>query len=421
MKKLWISRTLAMLLTTAMLFVGCGGVQAATMYLRKVAGSVGVSDSEGRKVDLLENMGLYSGYGVDTQAESYAWIDLDKVKLAKLDQNSEIAIEKEGKSLEIEVKAGSLFFNVIEPLAEDETMEIRTSNMMVGIRGTCGWVEVLDSGHMALSLLEGKVECTAGGNTATVSAGERAEMSPDGDISISVLYQESIPAFVQEEVSGEEKLAQAVGQLESDPFAPYADILKPKGDGSTLVYAGIWDFEGDGSPELLTLTLRWKAADLANDELMISIYRAGPDGVEHVVYHDEGSVHSGATYSLAESEGQMFVMRHSKYSERSEDSVTTSDSLVWSFLGFISEKDGGQEDWGLIESLRYERSSSYTVSEYKSYQVLHNGERQLASGGSWEDCSYEDFQARLDRYKEVCTLATVGEDGKVTVVAPQLP
>ena len=210
MKKLWISRTLAMLLTTAMLFVGCGGVQAATMYLRKVAGSVGVSDSEGRKVDLLENMGLYSGYGVDTQAESYAWIDLDKVKLAKLDQNSEIAIEKEGKSLEIEVKAGSLFFNVIEPLAEDETMEIRTSNMMVGIRGTCGWVEVLDSGHMALSLLEGKVECTAGGNTATVSAGERAEMSPDGDISISVLYQESIPAFVQEEVSGEEKLAQAV-------------------------------------------------------------------------------------------------------------------------------------------------------------------------------------------------------------------
>ncbi len=246
-------------------------------------------------------------------------------------------------------------------------------------------------------------------------------MSPDGDISISVLYQESIPAFVQEEVSGEEKLAQAVGQLESDPFAPYADILKPKGDGSTLVYAGIWDFEGDGSPELLTLTLRWKAADLANDELMISIYRAGPNGVEHVVYHDEGSVHSGATYSLAESEGQMFVMRHSKYSERSEDSVTTSDSLVWSFLGFISEKDGGQEDWGLIESLRYERSSSYTVSEYKSYQVLHNGERQLASGGSWEDCSYEDFQARLDRYKEVCTLATVGEDGKVTVVAPQLP
>ena len=87
-----------------------------------------------------ENLGLYSGYGVATQAESYAWIDLDEVKLAKLDAGSEIEIAKEGKKLEINVKSGNMFFNVTQPLADDETMDITTSTMMLGIRGTCGWV-----------------------------------------------------------------------------------------------------------------------------------------------------------------------------------------------------------------------------------------------------------------------------------------
>ena len=62
------------------------------------------------------------------------------MKLAKLDQDSEIAITKEGKEMEIEVKSGSLFFNATEPLADDKSMNIRTSTMIVGIRGTCGWV-----------------------------------------------------------------------------------------------------------------------------------------------------------------------------------------------------------------------------------------------------------------------------------------
>ena len=97
-----------------------------------------VSDGTGKDVPLLEDLGLYNGYGVDTRSESYAWINLDDVKLTKMDQESEIAIQKDGKSLEIEVRSGSLFFNVTEPLKDDETMDIRTSTMLVGIRGTCG-------------------------------------------------------------------------------------------------------------------------------------------------------------------------------------------------------------------------------------------------------------------------------------------
>ena len=183
----------------------CGGKEniAATMHLRRTEGTVSVSDGDGKDVPVLEKLGLYSGYGVNTRSESYAWIDLDDVKLAKMDEKSEIAIQKEGKALDIEVKSGSLFFNVTEPLADDETMNIRTSTMLIGIRGTCGWVEVPDAGHMNVYLLEGKVECTVAGETATVAAGEAGRLDEAaGTVTVEPFGQGAIPAFVRGELGG---------------------------------------------------------------------------------------------------------------------------------------------------------------------------------------------------------------------------
>lgn len=188
-------RILALTLALSLLLTACGGgASATTMRLRKAEGTVGVSDGEGKDVEPRDDLGLYSGYGVDTQTESYAWIDLDSVKLTKLDQDSEIAITKEGKKLEVEVKSGSLFFNVTEPLADDETMNIRTSTMMVGIRGTCGWVT-----QDTAALLEGTVEVTAGEQSVTISAGEMAVLTADGTLEVQSFYQENIPAFIQDE------------------------------------------------------------------------------------------------------------------------------------------------------------------------------------------------------------------------------
>jgi len=188
-------RILALTLALSLLLTACGGgASATTMRLRKTEGTVGVSDGEGKDVEPRDDLGLYSGYGVDTQTESYAWISLDEAKLTKLDQDSEIAITKEGKKLEIEVRSGSLFFNVTEPLADDETMDIRTSTMMVGIRGTCGWVT-----QDTAALLEGTVEVTAGEQAVTISAGEMAVLTGDGTLEVKSFYQENIPAFIQDE------------------------------------------------------------------------------------------------------------------------------------------------------------------------------------------------------------------------------
>ena len=208
-------REISMLLVCGIVFclamgcTACGGAgTAATMFLRKTEGTVAVADGDGKDVAPAENLGLYSGYTVDTGAESYAWIDLDSVKLAKLDENSAAAITKDGKNLSIDVTSGRMFFNVTEPLADDETMEIRTSSMLVGIRGTCGWVE-----KDSVALREGKVSVVCKDERATVNAGEMAVLTADGGLEVKTLSAGDIPAFVAQEVQNDGQLRDILAGL----------------------------------------------------------------------------------------------------------------------------------------------------------------------------------------------------------------
>ena len=230
-KKTIIFRVLSLALAVSLLSASCGSpAKATTMNLLKTEGTVDVRDDEGEEVSVLENLKLYSGYGMETLKKSYAWIKLDNVKLAKLDAVSEAVIEKDGKSLEIEIKSGNLFFNVTEPLDDDESMEIHTSTMTVGIRGTCGWVELQDERHMNVYILEGTVECTLTDEsgkktTVRVSAGEMVKLSliedGTGSAVVAPINVSSVPEFVLEEVERDEALAEDI--LDASGL----DILNP--------------------------------------------------------------------------------------------------------------------------------------------------------------------------------------------------
>ena len=134
--------------------------EASVMQLMKTEGEVSVSNASGRDISLIENMNLYNGYFTSTEEASYAWINLDSERLAKLDAVSETQIRKSGKKLEILLNAGNLYFDVSEPLTEEETLNIRTSTMVMGIRGTSGWVKVIDRWHSQVYILEGTVQCS---------------------------------------------------------------------------------------------------------------------------------------------------------------------------------------------------------------------------------------------------------------------
>lgn len=204
-----IGKLMNLCVLAALVFTACGpSAKATTMHLIKTSGDVGVSDQAGNAVTLIENLGLYSGYRVSTMDESHAWIDLDRVKLVKMDAESEADIHKNGRELELVVNTGNLYFNIMEPLEENEILNIRSSTMMVGIRGTCGWVEVPDKERFLVSLLEGSVECAAsdpdtyGTDTWTIDEGLKAEfVCRNGEIEAKIepLEADDIPTFVREE------------------------------------------------------------------------------------------------------------------------------------------------------------------------------------------------------------------------------
>lgn len=226
-RKIYAQATVFLLALSMLSCTACGGdrAEAATMRLAKVQGIVGVSDDRDEEIEIMENLGLYDGYRVGTREESYAWINLDSVKLTKMDEDSEIGITKLGRKLAIDVLSGSLFFHITEPLAEDETLDIRTSTMSIGIRGTCGWVT-----DGMVCLLEGSVTVTAGEQAVTISAGERAVLTQGGMLEVKTFGAGEIPDFVLKEVADDAQLLSAVsGGGTSEDSEGAAGEAEPEG------------------------------------------------------------------------------------------------------------------------------------------------------------------------------------------------
>ena len=394
--KITSKRLTALVLSLALLLTSCGnGTSAATMYLRKTEGTVGVSDGEGKELTPKDNLGLYSGYQVGTQAESYAWIDLDQVKLAKLDQDSEVEINKEGKKLEIDVKSGSLFFNVTEPLTDDETMNIATATMMVGIRGTCGWVT-----DNTAALLEGTVSVTAGGQEATINAGEMAVLTESGEITVSALTAEDIPSFVREEVEdyGGLPVPDDSGDdpVEVDPMAAYEELLSTL---ENVVYSEVIDFEGDGSPELLVISMDFaRSTEISVGMDEISVWRNGSDCVMSAV----SEMNAGGKYALVESNGRLLVRRYSE--------TGLFGSYVDDYYTSIALSDGVRGEWGKVDS-----QVSYSENSFVRVRPL-DGNGFIDEDGGFEGNHVSDDDVR-GSYAQVRDL--VRYDGtNVTIVEP---
>lgn len=195
---------------------------AATMQLVKTEGTVTVTNRSGKTLSIRNNMRLYNGYHVQTDAAGYAWINLDDTKLAKLDEVSEAEIRKSGKKLELLVSSGSVFFDVTEPLKDDETLNVCTSTMIMGIRGTSGIVAA-GQDNTSVYILEGSVECvltdpaTGQSQTASVGGGQMLSISTSGG-QLAVAPPASfdmadIGGFVLTELANDEALCAKIKEL----------------------------------------------------------------------------------------------------------------------------------------------------------------------------------------------------------------
>ncbi len=194
---------------------------AISVELSKTEGDVGVANKSGNAVKTVAGMHLYNGHKVTTNEGGKAYLTLDDSKAAKLSEYSALEVRKETKDLTLYLSAGEMFFNVSKHLEDDESMNVRTSTMVTGIRGTSGFVRVIDFFTTEIYILDGEVTVTVidpvtgATKSATVKAGEMAtsavfaekEKKNDRvDVIVTKFTEEDVPAFVIEEVSADTKL-----------------------------------------------------------------------------------------------------------------------------------------------------------------------------------------------------------------------
>lgn len=126
----------ALVLLTGTLARAAEPYTATTMRLLRYEGTVEIEDSAGKQRPVMENARLTSGEAMKTGEASSASVGLDKGRIVTLDALSRVEFEKKAGALSMNLTEGKIFLDVSEKLDANETMDIKTSTMVVGIRGT---------------------------------------------------------------------------------------------------------------------------------------------------------------------------------------------------------------------------------------------------------------------------------------------
>ena len=109
---------------------------AETMRLLHYEGSVQIQSPSGESRFVMENARFSSGEAICTGTQSLASISLDSTKIVTMDEETRVEFIQQAKYLKLTLTSGTLVMDVQQKLAEDETLEVQTNTMTVGIRGT---------------------------------------------------------------------------------------------------------------------------------------------------------------------------------------------------------------------------------------------------------------------------------------------
>ncbi len=197
----------------------------------------------------------------------------------------------------------------------------------------------------------------------------------------------------------------------------------PVSDGSSqgLLHSEVLDFEADGNPELLVLSIDDFAKETPGSFLM-SIYRYESHGMCHLMNYYI-TLGAGGGLSLVESGGRLYLERYGCIREESQGVVGYMDNRA--YYGSVAQKDGvgrfcddapnpGEYDWDAVDALRRDWSEGHAA-----YFIQPHDERGLTNGSSGYDAATrEEYQAAQDRYTTRAVLA-YSPDGTSIVIKPE--
>ena len=200
------AKTLILIVVTLLTLLAIGGLvfgiysitmKASTMRLSDYERDVTLTSESGRVQEIKPEMRIFGGSKLETGKESKAWVLLDEDRMVTVMEKSTVDFKQSGKSISLSLEKGDLFFNIARDLEEDESFEISVSTLIIGIRGTSGYVRENEDGYPVLYMTSGKVmvnvEDPESGNTdqRKVKAGQKLTVIiDDGEIEMIV---EDIP------------------------------------------------------------------------------------------------------------------------------------------------------------------------------------------------------------------------------------
>ena len=195
--------------------------EASTMRLLRHEGTVEIFDTSGEPRFLLDNVRFVSGESIRTGGDGQASVSLDDTKIVSMAADTRVEFIQESGHMQLNLTEGSLFLDVQKKLDENESFDIQTTTMTVGIRGTLIYGTQLPSGETTVGILEGGgrftfMDTTGAKRVVDVSAGTKfvvpAAAVPEQGISpeISPLTAADLPEYVTDAVLADEVLTTRV-------------------------------------------------------------------------------------------------------------------------------------------------------------------------------------------------------------------
>lgn len=209
--------------------------EGKTIRLESYTGSVSIETGAEKTVKIMNKMRLFDGYTVTTAKDATAYLSIDNKKSIRLDQNTKVSIVKKDNINEIQVISGSIFFSVKEKLKDDETLDVVTPTMAIGIRGTTGTVFVKREESCA-QIYSGRVTVkNKRGNEKTVAPGQEVRDSKSKEKNLEVIELkrngEEIPSFSLNEINKDKEIKQQISEVqifEVEKFVETEKVNKEK-------------------------------------------------------------------------------------------------------------------------------------------------------------------------------------------------
>ena len=192
---------------------------AQVMWVSEAEGTVNLYDREENPLELELNMRMDGGKVLETAEESLAVVDMDRERLAIMDENSRAGFEtaEQGNQISIALQNGAMYFRIGIPLEEEESFEIQMDDIVLAIRGTCGMAEQSEEGGLSVILASGHAavrRVTEDGEEAP----EEAEIEAGERLSVAAGDAEGGIRFVTEKLAEDEVPAFLTEALRKDPI-----------------------------------------------------------------------------------------------------------------------------------------------------------------------------------------------------------